>query len=71
MLLRQTLLTQIASLPNRIMQIRLNSMNVIFNKVSHFFPTVICRDNMFAVSVDMFKAVIGHNYVCVLSVSPA
>ena len=37
MLLRQTLLTQIASLPNRIIQIRLNSMNVIFNKVSHFF----------------------------------
>lgn len=71
MLLRQTLLTQIASLPNRIMQIRLNSMNVIFNKVSHFFPTVIRRDNMFAVSVDMFKAVIGHNYVCVLSVSQA
>ena len=46
-------------------------MNVIFNKVSHFFPTVICRDNMFDVSVDMFKVVIGYSYVCVLSVSQA
>lgn len=44
-------------------------MNLIFNKVSHFFPTVICRDNVFDVSVDMFKVVIGHNYVGVLSVS--
>ena len=43
-------------------------MNLIFNKVSHFFHTLVCRENTFDdnenVSMDMFKIIIGHNCVC-------